>query len=335
MTGYSHLSFWERHEIARFRADGWSLARISAAIGRGKWTVSRELKRNANKDGSYRPSSAEQRYIARRRRQALLDRMPELARFVVERLHENWTPEQIAGWLKRGNERGLPYICHEAIYAWVHAGKQKAGKLWKLLPRRRAKRGFRPARMARDTIKVRRSIHERPQEVDERAEGGHWEGDLMFCRKTRPVLVMTERKSRFTIVAKLAGKTAAETAAAIMDVFARLDPCLRRSITFDNGTEFARHALIAQAFDMAIWFCDAYASWQKGTVENTNARLRRDLPRKLDIDKMADHDLQDIVLMHNLTPRKCLDFKTPVQALLAQLNIDAKITFNQTVALHV
>ena len=83
MTGYSHLSFWERHEIARFRADGWSLARIAAAIGRGKWTVSRELKRNANKDGSYRPSSAEQRYIARRRRQALLDRMPELARFVV------------------------------------------------------------------------------------------------------------------------------------------------------------------------------------------------------------------------------------------------------------
>jgi IS30 family transposase len=86
---------------------------------------------------------------------------------------------------------------------------------------------------------------------------------------------------------------------------------------------------------MATWFCDAYASWQKGTVENTNGRLRRDLPRKLDIDKMADQDLQDIVLMHNLTPRKCLDFKTPVQALVAQLHIDAKITFNQTVALRV
>lgn len=145
---------------------------------------------------------------------------------------------------------------------------------------------------------------------------------------------MTERKSRFTIVARLAGKTAAQTAAAIIDVFKRLDPSLRRSITFDNGTEFARHTLIAQALDMATWFCDAYASWQKGTVENTNARLRRDLPRKLDIDKMADPDLQDIVPMHNLTPRKCLNFKTPVQALLAQLDIDAKITFNQAVALR-
>ena len=335
MTGYSHLSYWERHEIARFRAAGWSLARIAAAIGRGKWTVSRELKRNSNMSGSYNPSSADRRYMARRQREALLDRLGGLAAFVVERLNENWTPEQIAGWLKRGNERGLPYICHEAIYAWIYSRRKVADKLWRLLPRHKAKRGFRPARRPKSSIKHRRSIHQRPQNVDDRAEGGHWEGDLMFCRKTRPVLVMTERKSRFTIVARLAGKTAAETAAAIIDVFQRLDPTLRRSITFDNGTEFARHTVIAQALHMATWFCDAYASWQKGTVENTNGRLRRDLPRKLDIDKMADQDLQDIVLMHNLTPRKCLDFKTPVQALLAQLHIDAKITFNQTVALRV
>lgn len=335
MTEYSHLSCWERQEIARLHATGWSLAQIGAAIGRGRWTVSRELARNSNKNGSYNPASADRRYMARRRRDGLLDQAPELARFVVERLCENWTPEQISGWLRRGNERGLRYICHETIYAWIHAGKQRADKLWKLLPRRRAKRGFRPARKPKSTIKDRRSIHDRPHAVDGRVEGGHWEGDLMICRKTRPILVMTERKSRFTIVAKLAGKTAAETAQAIMAVFKRLDPALRRSITFDNGTEFARHTLIAQALDMATWFCDAYASWQKGTVENTNGRLRRDLPRKLDIDKMADEDLQDIVLMHNLTPRKCLDFKTPVQALLAQLDIDAKITFKQTVALRV
>ena len=118
----------------------------------------------------------------------------------------------------------------------------------------------------------------------------------MFCRKTRPVLVMTERKSRFTIVARLAGKTAAWTAKAIINLFARLNPSLRRSITFDNGTEFAKHALIAKALDMAIWFCQAHASWHKGTVENTNPRLRRDLPRKLDIDKMADEDFCALLL---------------------------------------
>ncbi|MCP5085169.1 MAG: IS30 family transposase, partial [Alphaproteobacteria bacterium] len=228
MTGYSHLSFWERQEIARLHATGWSLARIGAIIGRGRWTVSRELRRNGNKDSSYKPESAEGRYLARRRRTARLDRTPELARFVVERLHENWTPEQISGWLKAGNERGLGTLCHEAIYAWVHAGAQRTDKLWKLLPRLRAKRGRKPARKPHNTIKDRRSIHERGQNVAARAQGGHWEGDLMFCRRTRPVLVLTERKSRFTIVARLAGKTAAETAQAIMDVFAKLDPDLRR-----------------------------------------------------------------------------------------------------------
>lgn len=335
MTEYSHLSYWEREEIARLRATGASRSAIARVLGRARSTIKRELERNSNQDGSYNPSSADRRYMARRRRDVLLDRLSGLATFVVERLNENWTPEQIAGWLRHGNERGLRYVCHEAIYAWIYSRRKAPDKLWKLLPRHKAKRGFRPARAPKSAIKDRRSIHDRPQAVDARAQGGHWEGDLMICRKTRPVLVMTERKSRFTIVTKLAGKTAAETAAAIMDVFKRLDPALRCSITFDNGTEFARHTLIAQALHMATWFCDAYASWQKGTVENTNGRLRRDLPRKIDIDKMAEPDLQDIVLMHNLTPRKCIDFKTPVQALLAQLDIDAKITFNQTVALRV
>ena len=334
MSRYSHLSLWERQVIARLRAAGWSLARIGAAVGRGKWTISRELTRNSNQDGCYNSSSADRRYMARRQRPALLDRLGELAIFVVERLQENWTPEQIAGWLRCGNERGLAYICHETIYAWIYGRSRRADKLWKLLPRRRAKRGFRPARKSRSTIKDRRSIHQRPQAVEDRQQGGHWEGDLMICRKTRPVLVMTERKSRFTIAARLAGKTAAETAAVIMAVFERLDPRLRRSITFDNGTEFARHMLIAQALDMATWFCDAYASWQKGAVENTNGRLRRDLPRKTDIDTMSDEDFQDIVLMHNLTPRKCLGYKTPAQAFLNQLGIDVRLSFNGTVALR-
>lgn len=178
MTGYSHLSYWERQEIARLHAAGWSLGQIGAAIGRGKWTVSRELKRNSNQDGACTPSSADRRYMARRRREALLDRLGGLATFVVERLHENWTPEQIAGWLRRGNERGLRYICHEAIHAWIYGRRKAADKLWKLLPRHKAKRGFRPARAPKSTIKDRRSIHER-------AQGGHWEGDLMICRNPR------------------------------------------------------------------------------------------------------------------------------------------------------
>ena len=292
------------------------------------------MKRNSNRDGGYRPVSAEGRYLARRQRARLLDTIAELAAFVRERLYEGWTPEQISGWLAAGNER-LPSISFETIYDWLYGPTQKADKLWKLLPRKRAKRGRRKRRTARNAIADRRSIHDRPEDVDSRETVGHWEGDLMICKRTRPVLVLKERKSRFVIAAKLSGKTAAETATAIMNVFRRLDPELRKSITFDNGGEFAMHGLIRDAFKMATWFCDAYASWQKGAVENMNGRLRRDLPRHIDIDKMNDEDLQDILLTHNLTPRKCLGFKTPIQAILNEIGINAKISFSSNVALQI
>ena len=110
-------------------------------------------------------------------------------------------------------------------------------------------------------------------------------------------------------------------------VFRRLDPRLRASITFDNDTAFARHGLLASACAMATWSCDAYASWQKGAVENANGRLRRDLPRDRDLDALGDAELQEIVLTHNLTPRKCLGFLTPLQALLGELGRDVQIRF--------
>jgi len=333
MKAYGHLTYEERDRISLLRSTGLSRAAIAREIGRPACTVGRELKRNCNGNGAYRPVSAEGRYLARRRRLRVLDANRELAGFVVERLHEGWTPEQVSGWLEAGNEN-LPSVSFESIYDWIYGPTQKAEKLWKLLPRKRAKRGRRKRRTARNSIADRRSIHDRPEDVESRDTVGHWEGDLMICNRTRPVLVLKERKSRFVIAAKLSGKTAAETARAIMDVFRRLDPDLRKSITFDNGGEFAGHGLIRDAFNMATWFCDAYASWQKGAVENMNGRLRRDLPRKRDIDKMNDEELQDILLSHNLTPRKCLGYKTPVQAILKELGIDVKLSFRSNVALR-
>ena len=142
------------------------------------------------------------------------------------------------------------------------------------------------------------------------------------------MLVLHERKSRVTLVARLMGKTAAETISAMLAVFSRVDKRLRKSITFDNDTAFAQHGLLRTMRDMATWFCDAYASWQKGGIENANGRLRRWLPRHLDIDQLADEDIQEIVLTANLTPRKCLGFKTPFQALLAELGKDLQIRFS-------
>jgi transposase, IS30 family len=277
--------------------------------------------------GGYLPVHAEGCYFERRQRAALLACDATLGRFVRERLLEGWTPEQIAGWLRRGEERGLRAVSTETIYAFIHRPGQKGEKLWKLLPRGRAKRGRRRARQPRSVIAERRSIHDRPEAIEERREAGHWEGDLLICRRTRPVLVLKERKTRFVLAARLAGKSAAETVAIMMAVFRRLDPRLRASVTFDNDTAFARHGLLASACAMTTWFCDAYASWQKGAVENANGRLRRDLPRDLDLDALGDTELQEIVLTHNLTPRKCLGFLTPLQALLKELGRDVQIRF--------
>src|SRR5829696_4349775 len=327
MSGGTHLILAERERLAALKAEGLSLRAIAERLGRAASTISRELRRNVLPSGGYLPVHAEGCYLERRQRPAVLERDARLARFVRERLLEGWTPEQIAGWLRRGEERQLRPVAAETVYAFIHRPGQKAEKLWRLLPRGRAKRGRRRAREPRSVIAERRSIHDRPEAVAERREPGHWEGDLLICRRTRPVLVLKERETRLVLAAGLAGKSAAETVAIMMAVFRWLDPRLRASITFDNDTAFARHGLLASACAMATWFCDAYASWQKGAVENANGRLRRDLPRDLDLDALSDAELQEIVLGHNLTPRKCLGFLTPLQALLGELGKDVQIRF--------
>ena len=327
MSGGTHLTLEERERLAVFKAEGLSLRAIAARLGRAASTVSRELRRNALPKGGYLPVHAEGCYLERRQRPAVPERDERLGRFVRERLLEGWTPEQVAGWLRRGEERGLRAVSTETLSAFVHRAGQKAEKLWQLLPRGRASRGRRRARQPRSTIAGRRSIHDRPAEVQERRDAGHWEGDLLICERTRPVLVLKERETRFVLAARLAGKSAAETVAVLMAVFRRLDPRPRSSITFDNDTAFARHGLLASACAMTTWFRDAYASWQKGAVENANGRLRRDLPRDLDLDALSDAELQEILLSHNLTPRKCLGFLTPLQALLKELGRDVQIRF--------
>jgi len=130
------------------------------------------------------------------------------------------------------------------------------------------------------------------------------------------------------------GKTAAETVSAIMNVFKQLSPDMRRSATFDNGGEFAQHALLQGLLSETNYFCDAYASWQKGGVENTNGRLRRWIPRNTDLDEMTEHDIQEIAMTINTTPRKCLGFRSPIEAFLTELGKHVDIRFNAHFALR-
>jgi transposase, IS30 family len=183
MSGETHLELEEREQLAAFRAEGLSLRAIARQLGRAASTVSRELRHNVLLKGGYLPVHVERCYRERRQRPAILERNERLGRFVRERVLEGWTPEQIAGWLKRGEERGLRAVSTETIYAFAHRAGQKAEKLWKLLPRERARRGRRRARQSRGTIAEHRSIHDRPEAVEGRREAGHREGDLYGKRR--------------------------------------------------------------------------------------------------------------------------------------------------------
>src|SRR3982750_1839156 len=176
MAGGTHLELEERERLAALKAGGLSLGAIARALGRAASTISRELRRNALPKGGYLPVHAEGCYLERRQRPAVLERDERLGRFVRERLLEGWTPEQIAGWLRRGGEAGLRPVSLETIDAFIHRPGQKGEKLWKLLPRGRARRGRTRARPPRSTIAGRRSIHDRPADVQERKDPGPWEG---------------------------------------------------------------------------------------------------------------------------------------------------------------
>ena len=327
MSGYNHLTAEERDRLAALMADGLSLRAIARALGRAASTLSREIGRNALDSGAYRPHVADGAYMLRRQRAAVLETDAKLAAYVTDRLAEGWTPEQIAGRLRLGIEPGLRAVCTETIYGWIYRAGRKTERLWRFLTRHHARRRKRDGRTSRDTIAEKVHISQRSDDADARRTAGHWEADLVICKRSRPVLVLHERKTRITLMSRLAGKTAAETIAAMTAAFRRLDPKMRGSVTFDNDTCFARHMLLRGMLSATTYFCDAYASWQKGGVENANGRIRRWLPRGTDLDEIDEAEIQEIAMTINLTPRKCLGYRSPVEAFLSELGRDVEIRF--------
>ena len=229
MSGYSHLTAEERDRLAGLMADGLSLRAIARALGRAASTISRELRRNALDSGAYRPHVADGAYMLRRQRAAALETDAKLAAYVTDRLSEGWTPEQIAGRLRLGIETSLRAVCAETIYGWIYRAGQKTERLWRLLTRSHARRRKRAGRASKDKIAEKTHISQRSDAADTRAAAGHWEADLVICKRSRPVLVLHERKTRVTLMTRLAGKTAAETIAAMTAAFRRLDPRMRGS----------------------------------------------------------------------------------------------------------
>ncbi|MCC7016732.1 MAG: IS30 family transposase [Rhodospirillales bacterium] len=327
---YRHFGLEERCEIARRRAAGESIRKIAATLDRAPSSVARELRRNSGNHVGYKPAYAGEQAKARRWRGSRLVRDPALQALVLDRLAHGWSPQQVAGRLAR--EQGRPVLSHETIYRFIAAQIARTKDYsWRLyLPRGKSKRGFRGRKGGSSVkhIKHRTPIRRRSAEAADRANPGHWEADLMlFARYGQAILALHERSSRIVAVVRQPSKEAAPVAATLATLLAPLPKKLRRTIVFDNGTEFALHHTLRPKLGIRTFFCDPHAPWQKGGIENAIGRLRRRLPRKTDLATLSPARLRQLASLYNHTPRKCLDFQTPAEVFLQLLHFKCESTF--------
>ena len=312
---YTHLTPIERGEISAYRNAGHSNAYIARKLGRDRSSIGRELKRNATR-GGYNPQRAQGAYEKRRiacRPARKLDYIP-LWRYVFDHVTGGWTPETVAGCLPLNYPTDPRMrISHEAIYQGIY-GDERMHCLIKNLPQARPKRRKRGQGKTRrgPSILNRIGIEHRPKEVDDRTRFGDWEGDLIVgAEQSGYILTLVERTARLLVMRNLQSKNAELTADAIIDAMMDIQPSWIKTITFDNGTEFACHEKVAQQTGASIYFADPYASYQRGTNENTNGLIRRFLPKKTSFHGLTQERLNIIEEELNNRPRKILLYRSP------------------------
>lgn len=314
------LTLSEREEISRGIALQRSVRAIARLLGRSAPTVSREIRRHGGY-ARYRAAAADKRAWAnaRRPKQCKLAQAPRLRRLVAAKLQLNWSPEQIAGWLKRTYpENETDQVSHETIYRSLFV--QACGVLKKELLRhlrrkqiamRRPRHAKEPS--ARGRIKDAISIRERPASADERAVAGHWEGDLLFGSHGSAIATLVERQSRYVMLAKVASKDTQAVVSALIKQARTLPNELYKSLTWDRGTELADHRRFTLATDIAVYFCDPQSPWQRGSNENTNGLLRQYFPKGIDLSVYSQAQLNKVARQLNERPRKTLQFKSPAE----------------------
>ena len=312
----------EREEISRGLASGESLRAIARRLGRPASTVCREVNRNGGRR-NYRATKADERAWekARRLKRCLLATNERLRDMVARKLREDWSPQQISGWLKREYpDEEVMHISHETIYRTLFVQARGALKR-ELLAHLRSKRMMRKGRRAstagqpRGQIKEAVSIRERPPEVEDRAVPGHWEGDLLSGSRNTHIATLVERSSRFVMLVRVGGKDTETVVAALSEQTRRLPKNMIDTLTWDRGPEMAAHKSFTVATDVSVYFCDPKSPWQRGTSENTNRLLRQYLPRKTDLSVPSQDDLDLIALKLNSRPRKTLGYSTPAATL--------------------
>ena len=304
---YKHLSQTERYQIYSLMKAGQNIQTIAQILGRHKSTISREVLRNAGLRG-YRPRQAEnlrQQRSQESRNARQVD--PVTRNLVAERLGLQWSPEQIAA--------SLP-ISHETIYQHVYADKAQGGLLWKNLrcQKKRRKR-YASAKSRRGQIIGRRPIAQRPASVETRSQVGHWEGDTVIgAGHKQAIVTLVERKSGYAVISHVIQKTSDLVSKAIITSLGPLALCVK-TVTYDNGKEFADHAVVDKALKSTAYFADPYSSWQRGSNENFNGLLRQYIPKKRPLSTVTASELKKIQDLINHRPRKRLGYKTPHEVL--------------------
>jgi IS30 family transposase len=314
------LTLAEREEISRSLATGHSIRSIAELLNRAPSTISREINRNGGHEG-YRASQADQAAWARahRAKSCKLAANPALASIVAGKLQLQWSPEQIAGWLKHAHPGNEDYqVSHETIYRslFIQARGALKKELLEHLRRTRVMRRSRHHTQKTDNhgrITDTVSISERPAAVEDRAVPGHWEGDLVFGDRNSQIATLVERHTRYVMLVKVASKDTETVINALIKNARQLPHELYQSLTWDRGKEMADHKRFTLATDISVYFCDPHSPWQRGSNENTNGLLRQYFPKGVDISDYSQAQLNAVARKLNERPRKTLNYQTPAE----------------------
>jgi IS30 family transposase len=320
MKNRNQLTFSERDQIAIWRAKKIPLREIARRLGRSVSTISDEIKRNGVK-GEYHSIAAQIMSTGRlhqsRRHNSLKNQ--HLYPYIVRKLRCGWSPEQIAGRLKRSH-KGKTVICHETIYQYVHSPRGERLDLYEYLVRHHRKRHhWHGHYQYHRGIPNRVSIHDRPEEIDLKTTFGHWETDVVEGKAHRGgIQTMLERKTRYFKAQLLPSIDSEYGIRAQIKMLIKYPKLAAQSVTMDNGRENFNHESL-HTLGIHTFFCDPYCSWQKGSNENHNGRLRRYVPKKADLTQLSQSELNAITTEMNHTPRKCLAYETPYEAFKREL----------------
>jgi IS30 family transposase len=319
--GYGHLTIDERESILKMRSEQKNMTDIAEQLGRNKGTISRELARNTSSTGEYKPHLAQRYYLKRRAKSKepyLLEENGRLRRYVIKKLEKYLSPEQISGRIKIDYpDDSRMRVSPLTIYSWIQRDKEAGGNFYTCLRqghrKRRKKKG---SSRTQGQIPDRRPISERPKAVESREDIGHWEGDTVVGKSHGSfVTTHVERKSRYLLAGKADDKTAGSVNAITKQLFRKIPKSKRKTMTFDNGKEFAGFKELENAVGFCCYFADPYSSYQRGTNENINGLLRQFFPKGTDFNQISKEDIDKVAALINNRPRKCLNYRTPHEVL--------------------